>query len=72
MPPLGSISHGDLIRYLKLSGFSGPYSGGKYLNRVKGELKITIPNPHPGDISKLFLLKILKQAGISKEEWEFL
>ena len=72
MPPIGSISHRDLIRYLKLCGFSGPYSGGKHLNMVKGNLKITIPNPHPGDISKPFLLKILKQAGITREEWELL
>ncbi|MCA2694507.1 MULTISPECIES: hypothetical protein [unclassified Microcystis] len=33
-------------------------------------LKIWIPNPHQGDISKSLLAKILQQANISREEWE--
>jgi predicted RNA binding protein YcfA (HicA-like mRNA interferase family) len=37
---------------------------------VKAELKLTIPNPHQGDISKGLLLRILRQANISKDEWE--
>jgi hypothetical protein len=37
---------------------------------VKGQLKLWIPNPHQGDISKSLLAKILRQANISKEEWE--
>ncbi len=31
---------------------------------------ITIPNPHGHDISREFLGRILKQAGILREEWE--
>lgn len=37
---------------------------------VKGQLKLFIPNPHQGDISKSLLAKILRQANITKEEWE--
>ena len=37
---------------------------------VQGKLKIWIPNPHQGDISKSLLAKILQQANISREEWE--
>jgi len=38
---------------------------------VKGELKIRVPNPHQaGDISDSLLGEILRQAGISKEEWK--
>jgi len=37
---------------------------------VKGQFRLTIPNPHQGDISKALLAKILKQASISGEEWE--
>lgn len=29
-----------------------------------------IPNPHQGDISRGLLTRILRQAGISREEWE--
>ncbi len=37
---------------------------------IKGNLSITIPNPHKGDIGADFLVKILRQAKVSKEEWE--
>ena len=36
---------------------------------VKGELKVRIPNPHPGDISEHLLSEILRQADVSKEDW---
>lgn len=38
----------------------------------RGTLVIRIPNPHQGDISRALLLRILKQAEISREEWEAL
>ncbi len=38
----------------------------------RGDFTFPIPNPHQGDISKEFLLRILKDAGISREEWEAL
>jgi hypothetical protein len=37
---------------------------------VKGGLKLRIPNPHRGDVSKDLLAEILRQAGISSEDWE--
>jgi hypothetical protein len=37
---------------------------------IKKDLTIVVPNPHKGDISKEFLLNILKQAKIDKGEWE--
>jgi len=37
---------------------------------VKGKLKIRVPNPHmSGDITDSLLHEILRQAGISKDEW---
>ncbi len=39
---------------------------------VKGQLKVWIPNPHQGDISKSLLSRILRQANISREQWEAL
>ena len=50
--------------------FNGPYSGGRHLFMVKGGLKVRIPNPHKGDISKHLIAEILRQADISNEEWE--
>ena len=70
MPALGPISLRDLIRALRQAGFSGPYSGGKHPFMIKGELTLTLPNPHQGEIGRDLLARILRQAGISREEWE--
>lgn len=70
MPPFGSIKRKDLIRALKQAGFQGPHAGGKHEFMVKGNLRLTVPNPHQGEIGKDLLSRILKQAGISREEWE--
>jgi predicted RNA binding protein YcfA (HicA-like mRNA interferase family) len=70
MPQFGPIKQKELVRCLRLYGFDGPYSGGKHLFMVKGDITMTIPNPHKGDIRKELLMKILRQAGVSKEEWE--
>ncbi|MEG4232780.1 type II toxin-antitoxin system HicA family toxin [Microcoleus sp. Pol11C3] len=51
-------------------GFDGPYPGGKHQYMVKGELKLTIPNPHQGDISQALLSRILRQGNITRNEWE--
>jgi len=72
MPPFGPIKRSDLVKYLRKWGFDGPYSGGKHPFMVKGDLTLTIPNPHQKDIGREFLIRILRQAGISKEEWGML
>ena len=51
-------------------GFDGPFSGGRHLFMVRGGLKVHIPNPHRGDISRHLLSEILRQASISAKEWE--
>lgn len=70
MPPLGSIKRQDLIRYLKQLGFDGPYSGKKHQFMLKDSLRLTIPNPHQGDISINLLAKILRQAKIDRDDWD--
>jgi predicted RNA binding protein YcfA (HicA-like mRNA interferase family) len=70
MSPLGPIPRQDLIRRLREMGFDGPYSGGKHSFMVKGEVRLTIPNPHQGDIGRELLARILRQAGISRQQWE--
>jgi predicted RNA binding protein YcfA (HicA-like mRNA interferase family) len=70
MPPVSPISRRDLIRYLRALGFEGPYAGGKHQYMVRGELKLALPNPHHGNISVDLLVRILKQAGIEREQWE--
>jgi predicted RNA binding protein YcfA (HicA-like mRNA interferase family) len=69
MPPIKPIKRRELVYYLKKVGFEGPFSGGKHQFMEKDDLILTLPNLHESDISKAFLLKILKQAGIDKEVW---
>jgi predicted RNA binding protein YcfA (HicA-like mRNA interferase family) len=69
MPKLGSVSHNELIRRLRIFGFKGPYSGGKHLYMVKDNLRLTIPNPHKQKIGIDLLTRILRQADIKREEW---
>ena len=72
MPPLQPIKRRELIRRLKKLGFTGPYSGGKHQYLVKDHFKLAIPNPHQGDIGPGLLARILRQAHISREEWDSL
>ena len=72
MPAFGPIKRRDLIRYLKQQGFEGPYAGKRHQFMVKGVIKLIVPNPHKGDISKNLLAEILRQAGISRADWELL
>jgi len=70
MPTLGPIKRKKLIYYLQQLGFDGPYSGGKHQFMVKEHLRVRIPNPHQSDIGKNLLTRILREAGIDREEWE--
>lgn len=69
MPPFKPTKRNDLIA-LRKAGFIGPESGGRHQFMLKGTLKLIIPNPHEGDISVGLLNRLLKQAGISRQEWE--
>ena len=70
MPKFGPISRRDLIHYLKMLGFQGPFSGSRHSFMSKDEISLRIPNPHEGDIGREFLARILRQAKISREEWD--
>jgi predicted RNA binding protein YcfA (HicA-like mRNA interferase family) len=70
MPAFGPTGRRDLVRYLQKLGFDGPFSGGKHEFMVRGDVAVRVPNPHRGDIRRDLLSRILKQAGIDREEWE--
>lgn len=69
MAKLKPVSHNELVKGLKSFGFEGPLSGGKHLYMVKGNLRLTIPNPHRQKIGSDLLMRILRQAGITRGEW---
>ncbi len=72
MPPFGAVGRRELIRCLRVAGFEGPYSGGKHQFMVRGDATIRVPNPHREDVGKDLLARILRQAGISRDQWEAL
>jgi hypothetical protein len=37
---------------------------------VRNDVTVRIPNPHRGDIGVVLLTRILRQAGITRDEWE--
>ena len=64
-----NISWRKLIQKFRRLGFDGPYSRGRHLFMAKGEIRVRIPNPHKGDISRHLVAEILRQAGISPDDW---
>lgn len=70
MPPFGPIRRRELIAGLRKLGFLGPYAGSKHEFMQKEDLVLTIPNPHRGDIGPGLLAAVLRQAGVSRREWE--
>ena len=70
MPPFGPIKRTDLIFYSRRAGFAAPQRGVRHQYMVKGQEHVILPNPHRSDISKGLLAELLRQAGLSREEWE--
>lgn len=60
----------ELVRRLRALGFEGPYQEGRHPFMVRGTLRLHVPSPHRGAISPGLLSRLLKVAGISREEWE--
>jgi predicted RNA binding protein YcfA (HicA-like mRNA interferase family) len=66
---LAPVTFKNLVSGLRRFGFEGPFSGGKHLYMLKGDLRLTIPNPHRSKVGVDLLIRILRQAGITREEW---
>ena len=70
MPRVGPVSRKELIATLRRLGFRGPFSGSRHQFMVRADRKVFIPNPHSGDIGRQLLTRVLKQAGIGRDEWQ--
>jgi predicted RNA binding protein YcfA (HicA-like mRNA interferase family) len=66
LPP---ISRRKFIQRMRELGFEGPFAGGKHPQMKRGTLTVIIPNEHESDIGPGFLSRLLRQSGISREEW---
>ena len=69
MTRLTPVSRAELLRRLRSLGFEGPFVGGHHFFMVRGDLRLIVPNPHRADIGVDLLARILRQAGVSREEW---
>jgi hypothetical protein len=67
---VSTLSRKELIRKFRALGYSGPFSGAKHQFMIKGSQKIRIPNPHISDIDVSLIKEILRQAGISIQDWD--
>lgn len=70
MEKIVPVSRRELIRRLSLLGFHGPYPGGRHEFLLRHNRRLILPNPHRGDISVDLLIRLLKQANVSRDEWE--
>jgi predicted RNA binding protein YcfA (HicA-like mRNA interferase family) len=70
MPRFGPVKRADLIVYLRRLGFAGPEPGSKHAVMYRAQQRVRLPNPHQGDISRELLARILRQAGVDRDEWE--
>jgi predicted RNA binding protein YcfA (HicA-like mRNA interferase family) len=59
----------ELVRKFTRLGWTGPWSGGKHRYMRRDGQTVRIPNPHAGAIGIRLLREILRQAGISDDEW---
>jgi len=69
MPKLSPISWRLFVKRLHSFGFDGPYQEGKHPYMIKGNISVTIPNLHDGQIGVDLLHRILNQAEISRIDW---
>ena len=69
MPKLPPVSRRKFIQRPRQLGFEGPYAGGKHPQMKRGNLTLIIPNEHQADISPGFLQRLLRQGGVSRDEW---
>lgn len=66
------MSWREIVRRFRNLGFDGPIyrkSKADHPFMVKGSLKAKIPNKHGKDIDGALIDRVIKQAGISKDEW---
>lgn len=72
MPKLSPLKANEVMRKLRVLGYIGPIPGGRHAHMVHHLQKKVIPIPTHGskDIGVGLLRKIIREAGVSIEEWQ--
>ena len=71
MPKLSPLKPQQVVRKLRRLGFSGPILGGRHVRMVNMETGRIVPIPmHKGkDVSVGLIRAIIREVGITPEEW---
>lgn len=71
MPKLSPLPTREVMRKLRALGFEGPIPGGRHVHMVHHAVKKVIPLPVHGnkDIGIGLLRKIIRDAGVTVDEW---
>ena len=69
MTRLAPVTWSEPVRGLRALGFAGPYAGGRHPQMRQDDVTVIIPNPHEGDIGVGLLTRLLRQAGVTREDW---
>lgn len=69
MTRLKPVSWREFVQRMRELGFDGPYTGGRHPQMRRENVTVIIPNPHEEVIGVGLLQRILRQAGISRQEW---
>jgi len=63
------VSRAKLIKRLKKIGFEGPFPGSDHDYMVRGDNFVRIPNLHKREVGANLISEILREGGISRDEW---
>jgi predicted RNA binding protein YcfA (HicA-like mRNA interferase family) len=69
MTRLAPVSREELIRKLRILGFQGPFTGGRHEFMARKGVRLIIPNPHRREVGVDLLARILREAGVTRDEW---
>ncbi len=69
MTRLKPASWREFVKRMRELGFEGPYTGGRHPQMRRGNVTVIIPNLHESEIGVGFLTGLLRQAGVTREEW---
>jgi len=72
MPKLTPLKPNEVMRKLRALGYNGPIPGGRHVHMVHHASHKVIPVPSHGnkDVGVGLLRKIVRDAGISVDEWQ--
>ena len=70
MSRLTPVSRQQLIQRLGTLGSEGLCSGDRHEFMLRGDRRLILPNPRRGEIGVDLLVRLLRQSGITREEWQ--